>query len=96
MLTETQLAERRATIKVVAEKQKAQQARIAAIKAKAARVVSWVDEVEKPKRKPTQNLTEKYDGQSELHWTDASKYAKEFYGERHYQTTRFDNDWGDY
>ncbi len=96
MLTETQLAERRATIKVVAEKQKAQQARITAIKAKAARVVSWVDEVEKPKRKPTQNLTEKYDGQSELHWTDASKYAKEFYGERHYQTTRFDNDWGDY
>jgi hypothetical protein len=96
MLTETQLAERRATIKVVAEKQKAQQTRIAAIKAKAARVVSWVDEVEKPKRKPTQNLTEKYDGQSELHWTDASKYAKEFYGERHYQTTRFDNDWGDY
>ena len=96
MLTETQLAERRATIKAVVEKQKAQQARIAAIKAKAARVVSWVDEVEKPKRKPTQNLTEKYDGQSELHRTDASKYAKEFYGERHYQTTRFDNDWGDY
>lgn len=96
MLTETQLAERRATIKAVAEKRNAQKARVAAIKAKASRVVSWVDEVEKPKRKPTQNLTEKYDGQSELHWTDASKYAKEFYGERHYQTTRFDNDWGDY
>ena len=99
MLTETQMAERLATIKAVAEKQNAQKVRIAAIKAKSNRVVSWVntvDEVEKPKRKPTQNLTEKYDGQSELHWTDASKYAKEFYGERHYQTTRFDNDWGDY
>ncbi len=96
MLTETQMAERRATIKAVAEKHNAQKARIAAIKAKASRVVSWVDEVEKPKRKPTQNLTEKYDGQSELHWTDASKYAKEHYGERYHQTTRFDNDWGDY
>lgn len=26
-------------------------------------------------------------------WTDASKYAKEYYGETLYHTTRFDNDW---
>ena len=26
-------------------------------------------------------------------WTDASKYAKEYYGETMYETTRFDNDW---
>lgn len=26
-------------------------------------------------------------------WTDASKYAKEYYGETMYHTTRFDNDW---
>jgi hypothetical protein len=55
-----------------------------------------MDEVEKPAKKPTQNLTEKYDGYNENHYTDASKYAKEHYGERYNQTTRFDNDWGDY
>ena len=28
------------------------------------------------------------------HWTDASKYAKTYYGEIKYETTRFDNEWG--
>ena len=26
-------------------------------------------------------------------YTDASKYAKEYYGETHFETTRYDNDW---
>ena len=26
-------------------------------------------------------------------WTDASSYAKEYYGETMYETTRYDNDW---
>lgn len=30
------------------------------------------------------------------YYTDASKYAKQYYGETFYQTTRYDNDWGDY
>jgi len=29
----------------------------------------------------------------EMHWTDASKYAKQYYGETFYETTRHDNDW---
>ena len=29
----------------------------------------------------------------EFHYTDASKYAKEYYGEVYHETTRFDNDW---
>lgn len=29
----------------------------------------------------------------DFHYTDASKYAKEHYGEVYHQTTRFDNDW---
>ena len=29
----------------------------------------------------------------EMHYTDASKYAKQYYGETFYETTRFDNDW---
>lgn len=31
-----------------------------------------------------------------LYYTDASKYAEEFYGETCRATTRWDNDWGDY
>ena len=27
------------------------------------------------------------------HWTDAPKYAKEFYGEVYHETTKFDNEW---
>ena len=30
----------------------------------------------------------------DYHWTDASQYAEEYYGERMRQTTRFDDDWG--
>ena len=26
-------------------------------------------------------------------WTDASKYAEQYYGETMRETTRFDNDW---
>lgn len=26
-------------------------------------------------------------------YTDASKYAKQYYGETHFETTRYDNDW---
>ncbi len=34
----------------------------------------------------------KVDG-GELYWSDASKYAGEYYGEVFRETTRFDNDW---
>ena len=27
------------------------------------------------------------------HYTDASRYANEYYGETMYETTRYDNDW---
>jgi len=92
MLTETQMADRLALIKDVAERRN----RVKKIVAKGKAVKRYSDE-HVATRKPTQNLTEKYDGGSnELHYTDASKYAKEFYGERYHQTTRFDNDWGDY
>lgn len=30
---------------------------------------------------------------SEIYWTDATKYANEYYGEVYHQTTKFDNDW---
>ena len=33
------------------------------------------------------------EGENVYAWTDAPKYAKEYYGETMYHTTRFDNDW---
>lgn len=36
---------------------------------------------------------EKYEAKGdEMHWSDASKYAKEYYGETFTQTTKFDRD----
>ena len=32
----------------------------------------------------------------EFYWSDASKYAQQYYGEVYHETTRHDNDWGDY
>jgi hypothetical protein len=32
----------------------------------------------------------------DVHYTDASKYANEYYGDTYRSTTRYDNDWGDY
>ena len=96
MLTETQMADRLAMIKEVAEKRNRQASMKTRLAKKASAVKGWMDEVEKPAKAPTQNLTERYDGYNENHYTDATQYAKEYYGERYNQTTRFDNDWGDY
>lgn len=32
----------------------------------------------------------------DFYYTDASKYAETYYGETFRETTRHDNDWGDY
>jgi len=87
-LTEQQMADRLALIKQIAARKK----RMAKIVAKGKLVRTYVnDELE---RAPRVNLTEKYDGgESEIHYTDASKYAKEHYGEVYHETTRLDNDW---
>jgi len=34
--------------------------------------------------------------EEEFHYTDASKYAKQYYGDIYHETTRHDKDWGDY
>lgn len=31
-----------------------------------------------------------------MYWTDAPKYAEQYYGETYRATTQYDNDWGDY
>tara|TARA_B000000565_G_scaffold141146_1_gene106755 strand:+ start:1513 stop:1752 length:240 start_codon:yes stop_codon:yes gene_type:complete len=37
---------------------------------------------------------DKYTNQENInHWTDASQYANQYYGDVYRQTTRYDNDW---
>ena len=37
---------------------------------------------------------DKYTNQENInHWTDASQYANQYYGDVYRETTRYDNDW---
>ena len=49
----------------------------------------------KPKIKKSKNLKDMpLPKESNIYqWTDASNYAKQYYGETMYETTRYDNDW---
>lgn len=62
----------------------------------AAKVRRYTDVVEKPKRKKASDdidrMISKFD-ENHNQWTDASKYADEYYGDTMRATTRFDNDW---
>ena len=45
-------------------------------------------------RKTETSFMDKYDNGNNInHYTDASKYAEQYYGERMRQTTGLDNDW---
>ena len=86
----TTQSDRLALIKEVVERKK----KMAAIKKKS----SWTIRQLKAAAKPARSFMDTPDDSSKNpnYYTDASKYAKEYYGETLYETTRFDNDWGDY
>ena len=45
-------------------------------------------------RKTETKSLDKYTNQENInHWTDASQYANQYYGDVYRQTTRYDNDW---
>jgi hypothetical protein len=95
-LNETQMAERLAMIKAAAQKIEKRKEFKRRQAANAAAVRRWTDEVEKPRRKAKEDA---FDAEiarlNENHnqWTDAPQYAKKYYGDIAYETTRFDNDW---
>lgn len=97
MMTAEQKAARLALIKKVAEKQKA----AAAFKRKqainAAKVRRWTDVEERPRRKAKNaefdRMINKMD-ENHNAWTDAPKYADQYYGDVYRNTTKYDNDWG--
>ena len=89
-------AERLALIKEVAERVQRRKAFKAKLQAQGSKVRRYTDEVETPKRKKADRefdrMIEKMD-ENYNQWTDASKYAKEYYGNVAFETTRFDNEW---
>lgn len=96
-MTAQQKADRLALIKTIAEKRNSAAAFKKKLTAQGSVVRRWTEEFEKPNRQAKQNAFEKelasYDGENINAWTDASKYAKEYYGETLHYTTKFDNDW---
>ena len=94
MITDTQLADRRMMIEAAAERIKSRKAQMLRIKKSSKRVSSLSQKMKKKK----DVITGFEDGTNHNHYTDASKYAKEFYGQRHEDTVRWDdvgdhNDW---
>jgi hypothetical protein len=83
MTISTNKAERLALIKKIAERR----TKMANIKRKTRAL--------KPQIKKSKNLTNMpLPKETNIYqWTDASRYAKEYYGETMYETTRYDNDW---
>ena len=95
-MTAEQKAARLELIKKVAERVQKRKAFKAKQAANAAKVVRWTEVDEKPRRAAKaaefDRMIEKLDENYNT-WTDAPKYAKEYYGEVAFQTTRYDNDW---
>jgi|TARA_B100001093_G_scaffold340450_1_gene325219 hypothetical protein len=83
MTISTNKAERLALIKKIAERR----TKMANVKRKTRAL--------KPQIKKSKNLTNMpLPKETNIYqWTDASRYAKEYYGETMYETTRYDNDW---
>lgn len=88
-MTDQQKADRLALIAKIAHKQKVEKAtklRMAKVKASSKTLTKRV-----PKKARSFMDIPK---ESNIYaWTDASKYAKTYYGETLYETTRYDNEW---
>ena len=83
-MTVQQKADRLALIKEIAERKK----KMAKVRKTSASVIS--------RAKPVSRKKKDIDIPKESNiyqWTDASKYAHEYYGETMFETTRYDNDW---
>ncbi len=85
-MTASQKADRLALIKEIAERKK----KMAKVRKSSASVISKAKPVTRKNKKKDIDIPK----ESNIYqWTDASKYAQEYYGETLHYTTKFDNDW---
>lgn len=95
-MTAQQEADRLALIKKIAQKVERRAAFKKKLAAQGSVVRRWTDEVEKPRRKKADDAFDQEIARMDENyntWTDAPKYAEEYYGEIMRETTKFDNDW---
>lgn len=85
MKTATTYEDRIALIKEIAERKK----KMASVKVKSKSVMERKPKVKRSFLAVPNDDTSK----NPNYYTDEAKYAKEYYGETFYQTTRFDNEW---
>jgi len=89
----TTQSDRVALIKEIADRKR----KMELIKKKSAAAARTMRTAAKPS-KPARTFLDAQDDTSKNvnYYTDASKYAQQYYGETFYETTRHDADWGDY
>ena len=92
-MTDQQKAHRLALIKSVAEKQKRQKSFVSKMNTKSS-VAEGNVQATKFVRKTAKIAGVKNDQMNINQYTDASKYADQYYGETMRETTKYDNDWG--
>ena len=96
MMTNAQKADRLALIREIAEKRNNQASFKSKVQKATSKVRDYTETVDAPSRRKAQNVFDMdMDRMNELYhkWTDASKYADQYYGDTMRATTRFDNDW---
>ena len=75
------------------EKDMTQSERLAVIREHAEKFNKKLKRNQRVRKTETKSL-DKYTNQENInHWTDASQYANQYYGDVYRQTTRYDNDW---
>ena len=75
------------------EKGMTQSERMAVIREHAQKFTQKLNRNQRVRKTETKSL-DKYTNQENInHWTDASQYANQYYGDVYRQTTRYDNDW---
>ena len=67
--------------------------RIAVIREHRQKFTKKLNRNQRVRKTETKSLDPYYNQENINHWTDASKYAEEHYGDVFRQTTRYDNDW---
>lgn len=88
MTTATTYEDRMALIKQIAERKN----KMKRIKAQSKTVFRKAPKVQRKMMDVPGEDTSK----NPMYWTDAPKYAEQYYGETYRATTQYDNDWGDY
>ena len=88
MAIATTYDERISLIKEIAERRN----KMAKIKAESKKARKVMLKARKNRKDPLSYLNVKEEDNPN-HWTDGSKYVKEYYGETMFETTRYDNEW---